>query len=901
MNRQLSDRYEPASVESKWIAIWEDKKAFLPDPEKKETFSIVIPPPNVTGHLHIGHALNHTIQDIIIRIERKKGKNVVWVPGMDHAGIATQVVVERELAKEGKSRLDFSRDEFEKKVWEWKALSGGKITNQQKLLGESVDWSRERFTFDSGLSKAVIHVFRKLYEEGLIYRGERIINWCPVTKTAISDIEVEYKEKQGKLYHIRYPKKEAWLRTKNPKDWKIDEYIVVATTRPETMLGDVAVCSNPEDSRYKDLKGQVLILPLMEKEIPLLFDSFVDPTFGSGLVKITPAHDPNDFEAGQRLGLKPILIFNLDATLNQNAGKYAGLDRFEARKKIVQELESLGYMEKEENHIHSVGHNQRGGAVIEPLLSTQWFVKIKPLAEPALEAVKSGKVEFQPKMWEKTYFEWMENIRDWCISRQLWWGHRIPAFYDGSGDFVVAESKEEAIAIFKSKGKTVDSSQIYQDPDVLDTWFSSGLWPFSVFGYPENTSDLKKYYPTSVLVTGFDIIFFWVARMMMSGLKFMGDIPFRKVLIHGLVRDKDGKKFSKSLGNVIDPLVMMTKYGTDSFRFFLAAVLPEGKDILFDESRLDGYRSFCNKVWNSSRFIFMNLPENFSIKELSISELADSDKWILREFDETLEKFEKAYSDYHFFEMANLIYEFIWGSFCDWYLEFTKSRIYGKPDPTPMETASSENARQVLVQVLMRALGLLHPFMPFLTEEINSYLSSDILTKTPFPVKFGISPTEPAVLRMRHFKEIVTKVRNLRAELGVKPEKKCQVVFKPTSSEATLVLQNEEKAFLQLAKAESLKIASDFVPNNSDAMGAVSCGEVFLPLAGIIDFEKEKQRLTKEKTQIELEMQKLSAKLSNAEFLEKAKPEVIEKEKEKYGVWQEKLNATLRALEKLNV
>ncbi len=901
MNRQLSDRYEPASVEPKWISQWEERKAFIPDSENQDPFSIVIPPPNVTGNLHIGHALEHTVIDVIVRIERKKGKQAVWVPGMDHAGIATQMVVTKELAKQNISIHDLGREEFERKTWEWKEKSGGMITKQQRLMGESVDWSRERFTMDQGLSKAVLRVFRTLYDQGLIYRGEKIINWCPVTKTAISDIEVEYKEKQGKLYHIRYPKKEAWEKNPDPKSWSSNDYVVVATTRPETMLGDVAVCAHPEDNRYSALKGTTLILPLVKREIPLLFDSFVDPAFGSGLVKITPAHDPNDFEAGQRLQLKPILVLNLDGSMNANALQYQGLDRFEARKAIVADLLSQGFLEKEENHTHSVGHNQRGGAVIEPLLSTQWFVKITPLAKPAIEAVKSGQIVFQPKMWEKTYFEWMENIRDWCISRQLWWGHRIPAYYDSAGDFVVAESIEEAIELFQKKGKKVTKEELSQDPDVLDTWFSSALWPFTVFGWPEKSADLAKFYPTSILVTGFDIIFFWVARMIMMGLKFMDDVPFRKVLIHGLVRDKDGKKFSKSMGNVIDPLDMMSKYGTDSLRFFLAAVLPEGKDILFDESRLDGYRSFCNKVWNSSRFIFMNLPENFSIKPLDMKALADSDLWILREFDETLEKYEKAYSDYHFFEMANLIYEFIWGSFCDWYLEFTKSRIYAKTHSTESEMASSESARQVLVQVLVKALGLLHPFMPFITEEIHSYLSEQLLTKTAFPLAFGVSPTEPAVLRMKYFREIVTKIRNLRAELGVKPEKKCQVVFKPSTSEATAVLQNEEKAFLQLAKAETLRIDSEFIPNSSDAMGAVSCGEVFLPLAGIIDFEKEKQRLNKEKAQIEAEMQKLSMKLENAEFLQKAKPEVIEKEKEKFGVWQEKLNATSRALEKLNV
>lgn len=892
MKSQLPDRYDPESVEPKWIKTWEEKQTFAPDSSRKETFSIVIPPPNVTGNLHIGHALNHTIQDIIIRIERKKGKNVVWVPGMDHAGIATQVVVERELGKEGKSRTDFTREGFIEKVWEWKAHSGGMIAKQQRLLGESVDWSRERFTFDEGLSKAVIKVFRSLYDEGLIYRGERIINWCPVTKTAISDIEVEYKEKQGKLYHIKYPKAE--YKSQDPKTLNQGEYIVVATTRPETMFGDVAVCAHPDDVRYTDLKDKFVFLPIAGKEIPVLFDSFVDKEFGSGLVKITPAHDINDYEAGLRLKLTPLNIMNLDGTLNEQTGKYNGLDRFEARKRVVEELETNGYIEKIETHIHSVGHNQRGGAVIEPLLSTQWFVKIESLAKPAIEVVKSGKVQFQPKMWEKTYFEWMENIRDWCISRQLWWGHRIPAYYAPNGEMVVAESIEEAVSLFSKKGVNVTKETIKQDEDVLDTWFSSGLWPFTVFGWPENSEELKQYYPTSVLVTGFDIIFFWVARMIMNGLKFMGDVPFHKVLIHGLVRDKDGKKFSKSLGNVVDPLDMMSKYGTDSFRFFLAAVLPEGKDILFDESRLDGYRSFCNKIWNSSRFIFMNLPEEFTAKDPDINSLEDTDLWILNEFDRMLSRYEKAYSGYLFFEMANAVYDFVWGSFCDWYLELTKARVYGNVTPE-----SQEKARLVLVSVLKKSLGLLHPFMPFITEEIHSLLEPMELAKTEFPKPYGVSDSAPAVVRMELVREIITKIRNMRAELGVKPEKKCKVIIKCSHKELKEMMEREIKSILQLSKAESLEFLDSYEAKNTDSVGAFSIGEIFLPLEGIFDFEKEKQRLEKEKKQIQLEMEKLENKINNPSFLEKAKPDVVEKEREKYNTWKEKLDSTVRALEKI--
>jgi valyl-tRNA synthetase len=890
MKKEINDRYEPESVEKKWRENWEASEQFKPSSNSGVgNFSIVIPPPNVTGFLHIGHALNHTIQDIIIRLERKKGKSTVWIPGMDHAGIATQMVVERELAKEGKNRTDFTREEFIEKVWDWKAHSGGQITNQQKLLGESVDWSRSRFTFDQGLSKAVIKVFRDLYEEGLIYRGERIINWCPVTKTAISDIEVEYKEKQGKLYHIRYPfvDKNEIANGQN--------YIIVATTRPETMLGDVAVCANPNDPRYKGLEGKKLKLPLTDREIPILYDDFVDQEFGSGLVKITPAHDPNDFEAGNRLGLKPMLVMNLDGTMNQACGSYEGLDRFAARKKIVADLEALGLIEKIENHTHSVGHNQRGGAVIEPILSTQWFVKIAPLAEPAIDAVRDGRIEFIPKMWEKTYFEWMENIRDWCISRQLWWGHRIPAYYAKDGSMVVAESPEEAVELFAKQGIHVSASDLVQDEDVLDTWFSSGLWAFSVYGWPEDTNELKKFYPNSVLVTGFDIIFFWVARMIMMGLKFMGDVPFKKVLIHGLVRDKDGKKFSKSLGNVVDPLDMMAKYGTDSFRFFLAAVLPEGKDIIFDESRLDGYRSFCNKIWNSTRFILMNLEEDFTTANPNELHLEANDEWILNRFNVTLEKYEKAYKSYHFYEMAQVIYEFIWGDFCDWYIELVKPRIYGKAGET-----SAYTAKQVLVNVLQSSMGLLNPIMPFITEEINELFSKEPLATKSFPEKFTIESNSAGVKRTEIMIEIVNKVRTMRAELGVKPDKKCQIILKSNDSIVEELTLQDSNNLLQLARAESCTYNKDYIAEKTDAVGAFSLGEIALPLSGILDVDKEKARLEKEISQLESEIEKISKKLDNPGFVDKAKPEVVEKEKEKHRILTEKREVLRSAVSRLN-
>jgi valyl-tRNA synthetase len=881
MKKELTDRYEPINVEKKWIEYWETNKSFQPT-DGKEKFSIVIPPPNVTGVLHIGHALNHTLQDIIIRIERKKGKSALWVPGTDHAGIATQVVVERELAKENKKRTDFTRPEFEAKVWEWKKYSGGQITRQQRLLGESVDWTRERFTMDEGFSHAVYTAFKTLYEEGLIYRGERIINWCPKTLTAISDIEVEYKEKKGHLYHIRYPVKGS------------NQYIVVATTRPETILGDVAVCAHPDDPRYKDLKNTKLLLPIMNREIPLLFDSFVDKEFGSGLVKITPAHDPADFEAGQRLGLTPINIMNPNATLNENAGKYNGIDRFTARREIIEELKTLGLIEKIEDYTHSVGHNSRGGEVIEPYLSTQWFIKIKPLADKAIEAVKEGRTKFIPSLWEKTYFEWMENIKDWCISRQLWWGHRIPAYYLPNGEMTIAKNKEEAIQNFKNKGLQFDESTISQDEDVLDTWFSSGLWPFGTLGWPQKTEDLQSFYPNSILVTGFDIIFFWVARMMMFGLKFQNEVPFKKVLIHGLVRDKNGDKFSKSKGNVVDPLVMMEKYGTDSFRFFLAASLPEARDILFDESRLEGYRAFCNKIWNSSRFIFMNLPDNFQIRELKLEELEPADIWIQNKFNQCLQGYEKAYDSYLFFEMADCIYDFIWGDFCDWYLELTKPRIYGK-----LTEKSKEVCLQNLVSILTKALGLLHPFMPFITEEINSLLSEIPMVKSKWPEQYPISNTHPGVEKLELFAEIVSKVRVARSNQNVPPDKKCKVILKTESNAVHEIIKQENLSFLQLVKGESVEINNGFTPEKSDSISAFSKGEIILPLAGMIDMDKERKRLQKEKETLQSDIDKIEKKIGNPEFLSKAKPEVVQKEREKLEILQRKLETVEKGFEKL--
>ncbi|MBP9044414.1 MAG: valine--tRNA ligase, partial [Spirochaetes bacterium] len=625
---QLPSSYEPKDVETKWYEHWEKMGYFHADVnDNKEPFSIVIPPPNVTGNLHMGHALNNTLQDILARWQRMKGKSVLWMPGTDHAGIATQNVVERLLASEGKSKYDLGREAFEKRVWQWKEHSGGQIQSQLKRLGASLDWQRERFTLDEGLSRAVRKVFVSLYNDGLIYQGYRIINWCPRCETALSDIETDYKELEGNLWHIKYPIKNS------------NEFVTVATTRPETMLGDTGVAVNPEDERHKHLIGKTVILPLMNREIPVFADSYVDMEFGSGFVKVTPAHDPNDFEMGKRHDLEEIIIMDEHGIINENGGKYQGLDRYEARKKIVEDLTNLGLLEKVEKHVHSVGHCYRCSTVIEPYLSKQWFVKIKPLAEEAIKVVEDGRIRFVPGNWAKTYFEWMYNIKDWCISRQLWWGHRIPAFYCN-------DCGEVTVSMEDPKKCKCGSTNIRQDEDVLDTWFSSALWPFSTMGWPDETPELKKYYPTSVLVTGFDIIFFWVARMIMTGVRFMKEIPFRDVYIHALVRDEHGQKMSKSKGNVIDPLIMMERYGTDAFRFTLAAFAAQGRDIILSEKRIEGYRAFCNKIWNATRFILMNLGEDFTPGTYDKSNLEVFDKWILHTMNETVKAVDSALQQY---------------------------------------------------------------------------------------------------------------------------------------------------------------------------------------------------------------------------------------------------------------
>lgn len=860
---ELPSSYSPHDVEEKWYHAWEEENYFhANEDDGREPFSIVIPPPNVTGSLHMGHALNNTLQDILVRWQRMCGKSALWMPGMDHAGIATQNVVERLLRKEKKTKNDLGRDAFVDRVWEWKAHYGGQIKGQLKRLGCSLDWPRERFTLDEGLSRAVRRVFVTLHKEGLVYQGYRIINWCPRCETAISDIETDYKDLKGKLYYIKYPIAGT------------DGYITVATTRPETMLGDTGVAVNPDDERYTHLVGKRVILPLMNRKIPVFADDYVDKSFGTGLVKVTPAHDPNDFEMGKRHDLEEINILDPRGVINENGGAYRGLSRFEAREKVIADLQSQGLMVKIEEHDHSVGHCYRCGTVIEPYLSKQWFVQIKPLADEAIKAVEDGRIRFVPSNWEKTYFEWMYNLRDWCISRQLWWGHRIPAFYcDDCGHITV--SLEDPTSCEKCGSKN-----IRQDEDVLDTWFSSALWPFSTMGWPEKTPALAKYYPTSVLVTGFDIIFFWVARMIMMGLKFMGDIPFKDVYIHALVRDEHGQKMSKSKGNVIDPLILMDKYGTDAFRFTLAIFAAQGRDVIMSEKRIEGYRAFCNKIWNSTRYILMNLGENFTPEKIDSNNLELFDKWILHKLNITVGAINTALQEYRFNEAAQAIYDFWWHEFCDWYLELTKTRIYSSDG----DTASSETAKQVLYHVLKTSLKLLHPFMPFITEEIWSTIvpsSEGRLITAQWPLANDSFTFPDEAEKAALFMEIVYKIRNVRGEMNVPPDRRAHAIFK-TADPAAAALINAEPANLKaLAKIEDFTVTGDYTPAKTDASAVLPGIEIFMPLKDLIDIEKERARLEKEIARVTADLEKVEAKLGNESFIGKAPQAVVDKEKAK--------------------
>ncbi len=874
----MEPTYNPSLFEDKWYRKWLEKGYFHADEKKvlrgeKEKFSVVLPPPNVTGVLHVGHALNSTLQDVICRWKRMKGYEVCWVPGTDHAGIATQWVVERELAKEGLTRHDVGREEFLKRVWEWKEKYGSRIINQLKKLGTSCDWERERFTMDEGFSKAVRRAFVRLYKEGLIYRGKRLINWCPRCHTALSDLEVEHEEEQGNLWYIRYPIVGE------------DGYIVVATTRPETLLGDVAVAVNPKDERYSHLVGKKVRLPIVGREIPIIADEYVDPEFGTGAVKITPAHDFNDYEVAQRHGLPEIQI--MDDWGRITVPPFKGMDRFEAREAIVTMLKDEELLEKVEPHIHSVGHCYRCKTVIEPYLTEQWFVKTKPLAEKAIEAVKTNEVKFIPKQWENTFFDWMYNIRDWCISRQIWWGHRIPAWYClECGHVNVAEEAPE-------KCENCGSSNLKQDEDVLDTWFSSSLWPFGVFGWPEETDDLKAFYPTDLLVTGFDIIFFWVARMMMMGYHFTGKRPFADVYVHALVRDEKGQKMSKTKGNVIDPLEMVEKYGADTLRFTLTALAAQGRDIRLSERIIEGYRHFANKVWNVGRFV-LNATKDIET-EGSVA-YAPEDMWILTKLSEAVEEYDRALESYRFNDAAKAVYQFIWNELADWYLEFTKHRIYKGTEE------EKRTAAHTLLKVLRDSLKLLHPIMPFISEEIYQKLpnkDSESIVIAPWPDKECCAFPEIARL-VESVKELIRGIRNVKAELSIPPSTEVEVFVKTEDEKLLETVAKMAPAIKQMARVSQIH-KTDKAPSGSVSFFLPGV-EVYVKVGQLIDVAKEIERIKKKLEKMAKEIEKLEKKLSNENFLKRAPKEVVEKNREELKELKElhtKLSSTLEQLKNM--
>lgn len=858
---ELDKRYDPKKVEEKWYKFWEERGFFNSDVDRdRKPFTIVIPPPNITGVLHMGHGLNNTLQDILIRLKRMQGFNALWVPGTDHAGIATQNVVERELAKQGKTRHEVGREKFIELVWKWRDKYGSTIIRQLRKFGASCDWRRERFTMDEGLSRAVREVFVRLFKEGLIYRGKYIINWCPRCQTALADEEVEHETEQGFLYYIKYPFKD------NPSDG-----LVVATTRPETMLGDTAVAVNPNDKRFRDAIGKTVILPLVGRELPVIADEYVDMEFGTGALKITPAHDPNDFEIGLKHGLPQVNIFNEDATINENGiSECIGMDRYECREVVVEELKKRGYFVKQEPHTHEVGHCYRCNTVIEPYLSEQWFVKMKPLAEPAIKVVEEGRIRFFPERWKKVYLNWMYNIRDWCISRQIWWGHRIPVYYCDDCGHVFASVDEPG------KCEKCSSENIRQDEDVLDTWFSSQLWPFSTLGWPEKTPELEYYYPTSVLVTDPGILFFWVARMIMSGLKFMGDVPFRDVFIHGVVMDQFGRKMSKSLGNGIDPLEVVDKFGADAMRYTIVAITPLGQNLLLSMEKFNIGLRFANKIWNASRFILMNV-ENIDLTPPSESDLDISDRWILTVFNETVKKVLNSFDAYRINEAASLIYEFFWHEFCDWYVELTKVRLYGK------DVKKKSVAGYILVKVLDGSLRLLHPFMPFITEEIWQRLplkkDKPSIMVSDYPEYEPDEVFPESVEKIQTLKELCYIVRNIRGEMRVPPEKKISVLIKTATDQTENLIAAQIDAIKFLTRASEIKYGRDVKKPPSSGSGVGNGFEVYVPLKGIIDIEKEMERLNKELLKLENDIMRSERKLGNEDFINKAPKDVVEREK----------------------
>jgi len=879
--------YDPRKIEGRWYEYWLDGGYFRAEAGgKRPPYCIVIPPPNITGSLHIGHALDVTLQDILIRWKRMSGFNTLWLPGTDHAGIATQNVVERELQKEGLDRHMLGREEFIKRVWEWKERYGGEITKQLKSMGASCDWSRERFTLDQGLSRAVREVFVRLYDEGLIYKGDYIINWCPRCHTALSDLEVEHDEVDGRLYYIKYRFADG------------EGHITVATTRPETLLGDTAVAVNPEDERYRDAVGRTVVLPILGRRIPVIADAYVDSSFGTGAVKVTPAHDPNDFEIARRHNLPFIRIMDGEGRMTNEAGPYTGQDRFECRDRIINDLKGRGLLEKTELHRMALGHCYRCRTVVEPYLSEQWFVKVKPLADEAIKAVRDGRIRIIPSWWEKSYFDWMENIKDWCISRQIWWGHRIPVWYCEAMESEECRDKKGVIVSVETPERCpyCGSSRLKQDEDVLDTWFSSALWPFSTLGWPDETEDLKTFYPTSVLVTGFDILFFWVARMIMMGLKFMNKEPFRDVYIHALVRDEEGQKMSKSRGNVVDPLEMTRLYGTDAFRFTLAAYAAQGRDIKFSEKRVEGYRHFINKIWNVARFISMNRQEGERLTlPHSIESMTLPNRWILSRLRHVIEETNRSLEGYKFNEAADCLYQFIWHELCDWYLEMIKLELYGEDEGIRRQALSTLN------HVFEITLSLLHPFMPFVTEELwqgLSYggdVSSICIRRYPLPDE---SPLDEKSLReMQVVMDAITGIRSIRGELNLRPSLEIRVKIK-TGDQTAGVLTENLMYIRRLTRAEDIEIGWDVEIPEDSATAVRSLMEIFVPLEGL-DIRAEVERITRERGKLIEKFSLLERKLSNKEFIKKAPRKVVEENRVKYEELREKIKIIEDKLERL--
>nr|WP_025776188.1 valine--tRNA ligase [Clostridium botulinum] len=876
--REMAKTYDPKEFEERLYKNWEEKSYFTPEVDENKTpYTIVLPPPNITGKLHLGHALDDTLQDILMRTKRMQGYSTLWLPGQDHASIATEVRVENELLKEGIVKKEIGREAFLEKVWEWTDEYRGKIRNQIKKLGCSLDFTRERFTMDEQLDKAVKHFFVKLYNEGLIYQGNRITNWCPKCKTALSDAEIEYSEHEGHFWHVKYPVVDS------------DEYLEIATTRPETMLGDTAVAVNPKDERYAHLVGKTLMLPLVNREIPIVADDYVDMEFGTGAVKITPAHDPNDYQVGKRHNLPEINVMFDDGRINYEETRYHGMDRYEARKAIVEDLKNEGFLVKIKEHNHNVSCHDRCNTVIEPIISKQWFVKMEELAKPAIEVVKNKKVKFVPERFDKTYFNWMENIQDWCISRQLWWGHRIPVWYCKDCGEVIVVTEEP------KKCPKCNSEKLQQDNDVLDTWFSSALWPFSTLGWPDKTPDLKYFYPNNTLVTGYDIIFFWVARMVFSGLYCMDDIPFDTVLIHGIVRDSEGKKMSKSLGNGVDPIEVIDEYGADALRFTLVTGNAPGNDIRYYPERVEAARNFANKIWNASRFVLMNLDKDLMYKYKDNKNYTIADKWILsrlntvvKEVTENIEKFELGIA-------SQKIYDFIWGEFCDWYIELVKPVLYGEDEQ------SKGIAFNVLHKVLETSLQLLHPIMPFITEEIYTHLYTEYesIVISKWPEYDEILKDEKSEKDMEYIIEAIKSIRNVRTEMNVPPSRKAKLMIYLTEKEAERSFKEGEVYFQKLASASEVSFLENKETSDKNVSVVTRGAEIFIPLLELVDIEKELERLNKEKEKLEKEIDRVEKKLANEKFVSKAPESVVNEEREKGEKYKAMLKSVLESLESL--